>query len=70
LSTGSRPSGGSPETRPSAYTKAGEAARPCPLGGGRSRGAFGEAGLVGLCDSGRCFPDRLRLMLYTVPPDL
>jgi hypothetical protein len=23
-----------------------------------------------LCDFGRCFPDRLRLMLYTVPPDL
>ena len=51
-------------------TKTSRAPNLVALGGG----FFGEfpriAGQDAVCDFGRCFPDRLRLMLYRVPPDL
>jgi hypothetical protein len=56
----------SAETSPSPpYTKAADEAETCRLGGR----AFGESGSdADVCNFGRCFPDRLRRMLYTVPP--
>jgi hypothetical protein len=54
----------------STRTKAPEGLESCRRGGASSCGVIGEGWSGSLCDFGRCFPNRLRLMLYTAPPDL